>query len=1038
MIARGGDGAARKSPGVDAVTTGVGTFDTADGAIPSNYVGQSGNNLNTNYRSASVFDSIDAIRNDGITDAQKELIANLSDPTSVDDGQTVGSAKITPILITETSTTESGTAEAAANAIAAFNQPFSVTASISEYFKIADSSDITVTDTGNGSGVINTYVDISETTGTNTAGIATFKETAEITNIIPAPPAEATKNTTDKTYSATASFRVDIPLAPIDGFLGGNDVPVLSSMVLSQTVDGTKNELNIAANPKTDYANVALAELPDFTTNDHQYYVVGVDEPIDPATLYAFNTAEMGLLDDFVTRSVTFTDENGTPITGDLAPTRTTTYTVTASMSPTDSAPDAVVIPAVSGKTQSKYATIYTQHQIQYQLTNAVCSDGVTAININDGQTHSVTVSPATGYHELNVTVKYPDGSTETPAVADDAVTVKFGDLSGLSGPVIVTATATPKPIEYKVVKVYTDDQGVIYTQTHETTFQAGETLTGVDWGFDKLTSDAAKPGHTYGWKWDTADGTMPETMPAHDLYVYGTLWPDQYDVTIHYYRGAENSENLAHTVQEKITFGVAYTVPTDLTIPGYDAPTPDTVLIDTEAEIPANGVLDPISVIYTPQTYDLVINRIYSDGMVQIAPETQENAITFDQEYAFTVPTAVGYTVTADRESPILIDSESEIPADGQVTLTYTYTPEQYDLIIEVYYNDAVQSTVTKSDAVTFNQDLTVVAPAVENYTPSPATQTIKVDSSTHASLVSSGAVTVRFEYTVIDPGNFVVNYVYVDKIVGETAPDSTLTLDVDGTEYTISVPTGYEAYKDTNKKTPYKDSERTFVGEASQIYNVYLFAKYYTVSLNPDGGSLPDGADLYFTVKHGGAYPQLPNPTREDHFFENWYYDTDANGEYSGDTELVQGGADLKVTSDHTLYAQWTPHIVSVTVAWGNLTFGYAPGWNPEKHVYEADTFTPVGTNAVTVTNNTESNVNVDVTIEGTLIAGDDLRSDDLTFTEDENQTNNSSSDTLTNGESTTFWVWLTGKLTLPDLSNTDFVVGQCTVTISKSEEE
>lgn len=86
-------------------------------------------------------------------------------------------------------------------------------------------------------------------------------------------------------------------------------------------------------------------------------------------------------------------------------------------------------------------------------------------------------------------------------------------------------------------------------------------------------------------------------------------------------------------------------------------------------------------------------------------------------------------------------------------------------------------------------------------------------------------------------------------------------------------------------------------------------LYAKWtprsVTVTLNANGGTVSHSS---ITVKFGSSYSDLPaDPVRDGYTFSDW---TDANG-YS-----VTSSTKVTNVSNHTLYANWTPKKVTVTL--------------------------------------------------------------------------------------------------------------------------
>ena len=81
---------------------------------------------------------------------------------------------------------------------------------------------------------------------------------------------------------------------------------------------------------------------------------------------------------------------------------------------------------------------------------------------------------------------------------------------------------------------------------------------------------------------------------------------------------------------------------------------------------------------------------------------------------------------------------------------------------------------------------------------------------------------------------------------------------------------------------------------------------AKTYTVSFNANGGSVSTTSKK---VTYASTYGTLPTPTKQGHTFNGWF--TSA----SGGTRITSGST-VTITSDTTLYAQWSVNDYVLTV--------------------------------------------------------------------------------------------------------------------------
>ena len=71
------------------------------------------------------------------------------------------------------------------------------------------------------------------------------------------------------------------------------------------------------------------------------------------------------------------------------------------------------------------------------------------------------------------------------------------------------------------------------------------------------------------------------------------------------------------------------------------------------------------------------------------------------------------------------------------------------------------------------------------------------------------------------------------------------------------------------------------------------------YTVTFNATGGSVSPTSK---TVIYGSPYGELPVPTYPGYVFDGWYTKSS-----NGEREYVEATSTVRITSDHTLYAEW-----------------------------------------------------------------------------------------------------------------------------------
>lgn len=97
--------------------------------------------------------------------------------------------------------------------------------------------------------------------------------------------------------------------------------------------------------------------------------------------------------------------------------------------------------------------------------------------------------------------------------------------------------------------------------------------------------------------------------------------------------------------------------------------------------------------------------------------------------------------------------------------------------------------------------------------------------------------------------------------------------------------------------------------------------------VTLELQGGKLPEGVSNKIGVIAGGSYPELPVPTRTGYTFEGWFTKAEEGTK-------VESGGSVGEKAPEKLYAHWTPRKVTV-----NFDFNGAPGSrDPKTYNYGA----------------------------------------------------------------------------------------------------
>jgi uncharacterized repeat protein (TIGR02543 family) len=142
----------------------------------------------------------------------------------------------------------------------------------------------------------------------------------------------------------------------------------------------------------------------------------------------------------------------------------------------------------------------------------------------------------------------------------------------------------------------------------------------------------------------------------------------------------------------------------------------------------------------------------------------------------------------------------------------------------------------------------------------------------------------------------------------------------------------------------------------------NVTLYAKWmHTVTFDSQGGS----AVASQNVNHGGLVTKPTDPTKTGYTFGGWYKESGCTDDWVFATDTV--------TSDVTLYAQWTINSYTVTYDGNGNTSGTVPA-GPVDYNYRA---------TVTVLGNTGTLVKTGWTFTGWNIAADGSGNDETDYT-------------------------------------------------------
>ncbi len=347
-----------------------------------------------------------------------------------------------------------------------------------------------------------------------------------------------------KTYSYYISSNNEktVKLKPIDGFLGGNDVQLLTSAKLIHH-DST---IDISDEDATDYANVRLASetLADenYITVDTSPIFVEYGETLSESD---FNntkkTFESSDLEDDYAR---FTDFGYEPDLNN-AITADTNVIVTAGLEPTSAnAAKATVIDPVSRAERNFSVPVYVKYPISTSLTNVTAA-------LENGDQLPEFFPTSVDDRDLTIVLSAVDGY-DLPAADDVAVTGAEASIEKRDGNIYVTiprstitdavtVTASGVQVTHKVHYMYEyydplseqiSVQSVV--DTHE--YKNGDLLAGLN--FPNVTGAYPVGYDDYDWDFGQTeydDDSGKYKMGQEDIYIIGTYVPITYKLVINY-----------------------------------------------------------------------------------------------------------------------------------------------------------------------------------------------------------------------------------------------------------------------------------------------------------------------------------------------------------------------------------------------------------------------------------------------------------------------------------------------------------------------
>jgi len=935
-----------------------------------------------------------------------------------------------------------------------------ITAQLSDYFVLngAAASNVVFTGLAEGNAPTVTYTSIDEP-GDNVIAIS---------NLDP----YVTDTEADGEHVFSAEFTVTLYLNPRDGFLGGNDVPLLkpgadSMRMQYQQADagGTLQTLGIAANPETDYANVVInptngwtdAVTPTIYSTESNPKTITAGDTVAHSELYnkaALETKKSELeaaadwRDDFV--NFTFHLINRTTELAEsddpLYPPHTTYYNVVLALEPKESSPNATcVAPPVTGITEIRGETLVkVLPRIIYQLTDLVNSDKVALATTNGtikaNVDYTATLSPGKDY-------ALPGGIAVTKREGSSSVTLTAGtDYTYNAGTGVIFISAAV--IGYSEITIIATAEKATFTlnyiyQTSPTGAPIQGKVTGLCPGDSLLATlphthaPANYAGYEFQWSWEYGDGSELEQMPAADVWVMGSYVPREYTLTIHY-TYAVGGGTAAPDHVETVKYGSAYSV-TSPTISGY---MPDQAVVS--GTMPANHVTVTVTYTGTANQLNILYFKEQPDGTLVQFDSYRDDDVATGTAYSVTSPAVDGYTVESGKEV-----ISGTMVTEG-VTAQVIYRPNTFAVTI-----DPNGGSCTTAELTAVYDNIYGYDPEASGYTtaggyagltaayrslPTPVrigfdfegwyldkdvwAQPVKEDTS--VSLTAGHTLYAKWKGQTF---SYTIKHVYDNGL-----PVNDGHLDYTNTEMTVGMdipPAGYDAIPVIDTYTAdkvYKNLEGTmpaqnvvvtitYTSNFRHITIQYLYANNVKdETLRGKMAHEPHTGQVEIGKEYNVTSPIIPGYTPSE-----------------AEVTVIMGTTDVEITVFY--YDDNSTPVVAVTVTWGSLSFRYTHGeWDPQTHTYSTEPVYPVtaGTNYVMVTNNAESEINVNASFAYAANSGFEGLTHYFTATDNRNAATITQSGMLApGGVAAKAFLWLQG--TLPTNMTGNQISGVCTVTIT-----
>lgn len=826
------------------------------------------------------------------------------------------------------------------------------------------------------------YFDFDSVTLVNENGEISAAPTATVTTangvttvlLTDIAPHQTVTNTEDGTVT-TVDYTVTLYFTPKDGFLGGNDVPLIdvtetaiaesgmqSGMTLSQTlelsmpgvVEAGSDTIDIAENSMTDYVNVAIdfdaaSVDPDvITVKDNYFYIIGYD-PIPFSELYTLNESLIPTLpDDWRADYVTVVRPDGSRL---LSPNEPTFYDVSVGIAPKNPANYAIVADEVEPILYTEQAILRVGYEVIYELDDALL--GITADK--DARTgkyvarltrdYEATLTSLSDQNSLPAEIEVTVGGEHLPAMDytwNSATGEIIIPMEYITGEIHILAESSE--ILYTIYYIVQKAPGSTESFTYEHEYHAGDAI-----GTEYLTYTPAVIPTGYKFVWNFGDGSEePLTvMPAQDYWIVGTYEALSYTLSVRY---EDENGTLLGTHEETLLYGTSYSIVHPI-YDGYRVKDGSTVLEGT-----VSGETN-ITVVYEKLVGILHIVYMKTDTNTV----TEERTLSFGagESYSVASPSYDGYHTEAPAVS-------GTMPIDGAgVTVYVTYDPNTYYILF-----DPAGGSVAKDQA-------TVIYGMPYSF-----------DGTYYEALPTPVKVGYVFEGWYL--GEALVTDESIVAIIAEDGSSHTLTA-----RYTAA------GFSITLRFVLADGTPVTLDGKDVIIENVLYGSPYSYAASDYSALIAPEYAD-YEVTPHA----------------------------YTGEMPA------MNTVLTFTYYPPVAEDVMSVTVTFGDLTFVGAFGmWDPESLTYEPDVITPEtdgASNKITVTNDEGSTLDASVFLQ--YAKASDYTGIDGYFTSENDAAGRHRTElTAPVGESIDAYLWLTGRLRV---GSPEGVCGTVTVTVSPKQ--